>query len=285
MNGLAHSFWTKPAKLTRWEENEQIRKNIWYFATSAAFAQRNNIPIELHTDNLGADLLGFLPYQKIHRTLENFNVDVRFWAAGKFEAYKHLKAGVIHIDGDVFIKREVTKQAINFDGYDAIFQNYENIFSGNDYGCSVYKKNLDLVRQAHALPEWFSDRLKPYNCGLIGFNNMEIKEEYISTYFSVLEQISGTRSLQQYTVGAHDVCFDLVIEQWLIASLLHNKHNAKVKTLFDGDIHFGGEIARNLGYTHVIGKWKYSAEAMGKVKNCLRQLDNNLHNHIVRHYE
>jgi hypothetical protein len=197
--------------------------------------------------------------------------------------YKHLKAGVIHIDGDVFIKREVTKQAINFDGYDAIFQNSENIFNG--YYESCYKKNIDLVRQTHALPEWFSDRLKPYNCGLIGFNNMKIKTDYIDNYFWALEKISNDRSLQRYSVEKDDVCFDLVIEQWLVTSLLHNKHNAKVKTLFDGDVHFGGEIAKNLGYTHVIGKWKYSDEAMEKTRNCLKQLDVNLYHYIVKNYE
>ena len=268
MNKLVHSFWTKPAFEKRWGEEDQLRKNIWYYAISACYAQQLGIPVELHTDYYGAELLGALPYDKIHTTLENFNHNRHFWAGGKFEAYKYMNKGNIHIDADVFIKTKTAQNAISFTGYDAVFQNWE--WDSNAKGW--YWGGLNAMMKKTAFPEWFNLSLNPINCGVVGFNNVKLKHEYIDAYFEYTDRFKDCENESSI----------LVVEQWFISSLLE-KHNANVKFVLDesGD---KKKQAVEIGYQHIIGKSKYHEHHMQHAYNCLKKLDNNLHNYIMNKY-
>jgi len=107
-------------------EGSTLAKNINCFAVSCAYAKKLGATIELHTDNLGKKLLGFLPYDAIHTTLEGLAIegdfDNNFWTAGKIETLKNMQLGDVHIDGDFFVKTpETLAMLFNFDG-DVLFQ-------------------------------------------------------------------------------------------------------------------------------------------------------------------
>lgn len=269
MNKLVHSFWTKPAIEKRWGEEDQLRKNIWNYATSACYAHQLGIPIELHTDYYGAELLEDLPYNKVYITLENFNHNRHFWAGGKFEAYKYMNEGDIHIDGDVFIKTRMAQNALSFNGYDAVFQNWE--WEGDAKSC--YWEGLNAMMKKTTFPEWFDISLNPINCGVVGFNNMKLKHEYIDAYFEYTDRFKDCK----------DDSSILVLEQWFISSLL-KKHESNVKFVFDENSDKEKQ-AVEMGYQHILGKAKYDEENMQHVYFFLKNLDINLHNHIIEKYK
>lgn len=109
MMRLCHSFSTRPLGVEAYNTAalRRLIGNVWYFALSVAYAKRSGAYIVLHTDSFGKAMLGHLPYDEIHLTLDDMPADIspRFWAAGKIFAQEAEPIGSLHIDGDVFIKR------------------------------------------------------------------------------------------------------------------------------------------------------------------------------------
>ena len=272
---FVHSIWTAPMKNQRWEETEQFKKNVWLFAYSVACLKNLGVETDLYTDKDGKDIFGFLPYNKIHTTLENFNVDKRFWAAFKIETYKHLKEGDIHIDGDVFLLYKHTLEQFKFDGYDAIFQHQEPITA--DF--LFYQDILNTVKTYIAPPDWFYENNLPYNCGCCGFNNQQLKHKYIDVYFSMLEKISSTPELQK-----ENCVFDLYTEQWLVSSLM-KKNNAKIKTFFKEYTQHFDDYCKMIGYIHYVGRHKYKEDFQIEIRENLKKINPKLYDEVLQQVE
>jgi hypothetical protein len=103
----------------------------------------------LHTDSLGKELLGFLPYDEIHLTLNvlnDLNIHERVWAAGKIWAQEAEPIGSLHIDGDVFIKTEKLRDLIFNSKKDLVTQNIEyskdSDYFEKQYSKSIYVQNI-----------------------------------------------------------------------------------------------------------------------------------------------
>lgn len=248
---LIHSFWSKPAQMERWNVKNQIVKNVWYYALSVVFAKKLGIEIELHTDNTGKEFLDFLPYNKINKTLEHFDFHKDLWAANKIEVYKHLNQGDIHIDGDVFIKKQTALDALTFDAYDCIFQMEE--------GCSehFYKPTYNKIKHIFdkQLP-FFSERDNPVNCGIAGFNNMKLKHDYIYMYFKTAQLLLDEYDKSKDVHSAYNV---VILEQWFVRHVL-KKHNAKIKYVLSIDDCLG--TSKEIGYTHIFGSTKYLEDVL-----------------------
>ena len=125
-----HSFSTRPLSIDLYGYGalRRMAGNIWYFALSLAYLRRLGVETVLHTDTLGASLLGHLPYDAINLTLNEVPNDIhpRFWAAGKIWALQAEPVGSIHIDGDVFIKSENALRYIDSKHWDFLAQHYES---------------------------------------------------------------------------------------------------------------------------------------------------------------
>ena len=260
--------------MERWDVKNQIVKNIWYYAVSVALVKKLGVDIELHTDNIGKEFLDFLPYDKIHKTLENFDFHKDLWASNKMEVYKHLNPGDIHIDGDVFIKKQTALDALKFDNYDCIFQMEEG-YSEHSYR-PTYNKMKHLFNKM--LP-FFSENYSPINCGVAGFNNMELKHDYIDMYFEIAQLLLDKHNELKNV----DLSYSMVVlEQWFVWNAL-KKHNAKIKFLLPIADCLG--TSRKIGYTHIMGSAKYKENVLQQVKDFLKEFDINLYNHIVKNYE
>jgi len=253
---LVHSLWSKPLLATTdpVERNKKLIVTLWCYASSVAYAKRHKLPIRLYADEAGKQLLSFLPYDEIlPLTVPEF-VPTSFWAAGKFSAYMEMKPGDLHIDGDVFIQeagaasllREACKK------YDVVVQCIEN--AGN---CS--SEAYDLVNNllnAYGIT-YNSNAFEPFrgafNTGVIGFNDMELRDAYVRSYFRTIEQVADHKGLTSLLKATQSVP-DVVLEQQKLFEICSEK---KVFALL-GSGFTSVEYSRVIGYMHILAdaKWE-----------------------------
>jgi len=275
---FVHSVWTKPMLGKRWNIDGQLEANIWLFALSVAFVKKFGHEIVLHTDSLGKQLYGHLPYDEIHLTLDNHNAHPRFWASGKILAQEAEPTHSIHIDGDVFLRRQEVYDILKNKTADLIVQNIEGDSTPSSLG-SCYAENLNLVLSGLNLsvPEEFNINLNSaYNCGLVKFNNAAFKKRYIDGYKRMLEICNAEQSFIKRVTVDNNLCPDIVLEQLWLKSVA-DFYGYKAKTLLPNCGNFQSEAVR-IGYTHVIGSEKYST--IPEVKRILAEISPDLYEKV-----
>lgn len=257
---LVHSFSTKRCF------GERLKVNVYCFTLSCLYAKRSGFNIVLHTDRKGAELLRYAPYDEVIVDLENLSVpNNRIFAWCKFEAMKNEPEGSIHIDGDVFLKSPKIKDLLNFNDCDVIVQQIEidgvYPWGGWDNSTIAFAK----CEYPPFLPR-YCERM--YNCGVVGFKNKSVWEEYYKWYRYLIDQ---------YNVRGVDIDSvpELVAEQQLLHALTKHK-SLKVKELLDFRNLQGS--ANDLGYQHLLGRSKYSS--LDKIKFALKRINANVFNKL-----
>lgn len=259
---IFHSFWTKPNK-------HHLLDILWFYGLSLAYLKRLGVDVNLHTDSKGEQLLKNLPYSNIYLTLNNIPEDFPSicWAGGKFFAAQAEELGNIHIDGDVFIKKEECLNRFYTDK-DVLVQSTEDSFGRNpemDHITNIFKNIGIDVR---------CPRSCGLNCGVIGFNNQELKEKYIKGYFD------NVQKLKTYLTSEAPINFctpDLVLEQRYLFEL--TKDNYSYQCVCEGfnydDIN---NNAKKLGYLHLLTNRKYNHTE--QIKEWLKKLNPDIYNQI-----
>lgn len=252
-----HSYWSRPALCNRWgvESNNQTIANMWYFATSVAYLKRLNKEVVLHTDDYGKDLLSHIPYDKIYTTLNNIPawMHPNIFACGKMYAMRQEPLDSIHIDGDVFIKsEECIKDRLSSE---LLVQNIEN--------AEAYKDSFEVISHFD-FPEWSNKELvHAYNTGIFSFCDSEFKNEFLNTYFKMVEKISKDKTCREMLYANKYASPDLIIEQKFIYDLAQSL-KVPVKTITDYKY-----------YQHVLGFEKY--DQLSICKRVLKKLDPELY--------
>lgn len=259
---LIHSWWTRPLELDMYG-TDRLRKltgDVWMFALSLAYARREGFRIELHTDSLGAALLGHLPYDGLHRTLDAMPPELcpRFWAAGKIWALAAAGDGVVHIDGDVFIKRAALLD-IRPDA-DLVVQSIERHSDWlwqREEPCPGWN---DFCRRFGMYPQPGGD--VNYNNGVLGIFNPELRREYTDSYkrFVLEASVRFGRELTE----ARGATPDLFIEQLWLYELAESRGDRAQLVLPEGE-----HQAAVLGYQHLVTQHKY--DLVPKVRETLRR--------------
>lgn len=252
---LVHSLNTKGMS------KKSLEVNVYYFTLSALYAKRSGFDIVLHTDIQGAHYLQHAPYDDIICDLGDSPSDY-FFAWTKFRAMENESEGNIHIDGDVFIKNPKFESILTFDDCDLIVQNVE--LEGIKPWGYKWKESAELFKECE-YPEWMDRSCKQmYNCGVIGFKNLEIQKEYHQYYYNLVDEFN------KYGSQNNEVP-DLIAEQQLLYDFAKYK-NLKVKTILN--VHALYEDAIKLGYQHMLGASKYVN--LDKCMKTLKLLDEDL---------
>lgn len=276
---LVHSLWTAPMlNNERGQASyKQIETTIWCFAMSVAYAKRLGEDIHLYADYLGRELLHSLPYTKIESLDIPTDFPTDFWAAGKFFALKKMQLGDIHIDGDVFLKTPELMEVINnrMLTTDLIVQSIENSWS---YDNEYYINCVNVIKDnGIVLPNQLPYVAPAYNCGLVGFNNKELKEKYLQHYFNSVDIIKNHPTALEQIRSNKETWMDLLIEQQHLFSL---SRGYKVCNLLgSGDETYIN--ARTLGYQHLLGTDKW--EQLHLVQQQLYKRDRELFYEVVRY--
>jgi hypothetical protein len=226
--------------------------HLCYFVLSCIYAKNSGFDIKVHCDKRAELILQIAPYDEIITDLEEITppANSRIYAWSKFESMKNEPLGTIHIDGDVFLKSPKLQKLLNFDNYDCIVQCLENkrIFGGDQN--NIWRDNSSLFVNCK-YPYWAKRECDyMFNCGVIGINNAQLKNEYFNTYADMVKQYNETN------INIPGTCPDIIIEQQFLKDLTDAK-GYNVKCLLPVDNHnMLHSYASSIGYQHLIGDAK-----------------------------
>lgn len=253
---LVHSLWSQPL-LDSAPVDRQTKAvtMLWCYASSVAFAKLHKQHIRLYADEYATKLLSFLPYDDVLPLDVPTGTPSTFWAAGKFSAYAKMRPGDIHIDGDVFLQSPGIVNMLQYASlkYDLLVQCIEN-----DGNCNseVYDAVVDLLNE-HGITyngASFPKFVQAFNTGLIGFNDMHLRDKYVSLYFEVMDQIKAKDDLL-HDLKEASTAPDIVPEQQMLCHLANDKGEVNIYSLL-GAGEFSMLYSRYVGYQHLLGEDK-----------------------------
>lgn len=268
-----HSLWSKP--MLRDARNvkaiRQLTTTLWCYASSVAYLKRLHQPIILFADEYAAEWLSYLPYDEIVPLILPDDAPTCLWAAGKFFALRDMELQDVHIDGDVFIKTRKLHERISYGAAhsDLIIQSVEDCQNtGNKYYASCYdavdKYGIDFINGAN------NDHSPAYNCGLVGFNNNELKDLYWQNYMHCHEQIASN-PVAVSELDAANCWLDLLFEQKNLFDIA--KDYRVFNVLGTGRQAYISAI--RYGYQHILGSSKW--HCLDSIKRQLKDVDPKLY--------
>jgi len=208
--------------------------------------------VVLYADPQGAEILNHIPYNEV-RVLKDFQSNIDFAAAIKFEAIKHMTQNDILIDGDLFIQKPECLDIIrSYDKYDFVYSFYEptSFIIPDDNRRDFYKNMLDelsrkteLFEHPYKLPE-LSDIAWP-NTSFMKFNNQELKQKYIEQYAKFKNGLSGLNFDKSWP--------DVIIEQYHMGKLLADGGYSSKPMVEDFPTPQSNAYALSIGFTHLGG--------------------------------
>lgn len=268
---LFHSLSTRPIQHTiKRFDNQNSFNHFWYTAWSILSAKQT-IPtcqFNLHTDDIGAQLLDGLPYDNIYTDLNSLNTHINLFASAKFKALEAEELGAIHIDGDVIITNPLAIGMLNYEMNEVIVQNYER----------PYQRELTMIspiiRNAKNLFGKGS-----FCCGVIGIANQQLKDKYIedyNRYAAILKQHSYI--IDKIIEANPRIIFDLLFEQSNLYTLCLNG-NYHVKTLCKSLNEVFG--LHHYGISHYMGFLKHKEENIARCKAAVKEMAPDIYNRLT----
>lgn len=266
-----HSFSTRPLSIDLYGYGalRRMAGNIWYFALSLAYLRRLGVETVLHTDTLGASLLGHLPYDAINLTLNEVPNDIhpRFWAAGKIWALQAEPVGSIHIDGDVFIKSENALRYIDSKHWDFLAQHYESS-EWYEKENIVFDIDLPFIQSLDIHPH----EIGAYNTGIIAFGSETLRNSYCDTYKLCANHYSDVA--RELLDRDNMLTPDVIIEQ-RHALQVCRRYDAKVSLMLPQETSLT-EQANRIGYQHVLTCRKF--DDLDRCMATLERMDKDIYN-------
>jgi len=176
------SLWTNPLI----HDQATIERNILYYKVSSFLLKKYfpEIKLELVTDSLGAELLKEAVYDKIELYFDNKiiqDINPVFKTVPKLFALLKYDEDIIHFDGDFFPNSRDFMENFNFD---VIAQNkeaeilFELVYSEAGLVYSIIHEKVPIENYA-------------YNCGVLGFKNINFKNFYLKKAISLFYKISN----------------------------------------------------------------------------------------------
>lgn len=238
-------------------------------AMSLTFVKVRGHQIVLHTDDVGKDLLSFLPYDEIHTTVNDIpdTFHPKFWASCKMFAMEKEPLNSIHIDNDVFIKRVKAFDIIQNSDYDLLIQETEtantyNLWTDLFFNHPEYMNQMGIdVKQPGA-----------YNTGIMNFRNQELKDKFIQGYKNIVEYYS--KNYKDFLDEGKTLIPDLMAEQ---KHLYQISKGYKVHGLLEPMRENEG-FSHDIGYQHLLTVFKYTK--LNKVMEMLEKVEPDLYRYI-----
>lgn len=267
-----HSFWSKPLLEKRFERTviDQLESTLLFTAIGVAYAKKLNLQIVLHTDDFGVEIFGFLPYDKIYRTLNGHDIHRALWASGKMIALAHEPLGSCHLDMDAWIKKTAGRDFIFNNKKDLVTQNIEDSLATYEGIKKIILDNVDLTKHINLS---MSENHRAYNCGLIRLNNQKLKDKWLKAYWDITDTLNRK---QPHNLREKYCIPDLISEQWMLYQICQ-QNNFSVDTICNG---WNDKLnPKKLGYTHLISEGKYKVD--DRLKEILRNLDAELYTQVI----
>jgi hypothetical protein len=246
-----YSLWTKPMDnfLLGFNSEEIFIKCL---SISLEMSNKYFTHVELVTDIKGKELLidkYGLPFTSVSIELEEAlkGIDSKHWAIGKIYSCKIQKEPFIHIDNDVIWSK---KPHIDLLSADVCFQQSEIM---KDVGLGHIRPYINLINNFRLDSKYINwDFKESYNCGIIGFNRLDLLDIWWDEALKYIEYIDNYNMEYEIT--------SLIFEQFYITNLC-NYFNYSVKLITDfSSINNIEHAASILGYTHFVSDSKKTKE-------------------------
>ena len=259
------------AVMSLWTNAEGRNTNGRYVVTkgelpmwmlSYAYAKQHYKRVVLVTDDAGAEILKFIPYDHVDLSLTRMPKGVeRLWTLGKVMAYWVQNQPFISIDHDAFIFKKPREFTTDFFVQSPEpFRTDKKTFFRDAYPINEYLKvpHLGFLR----------DRLQksvhcPLNTALFASRNIDQVHEYCDLVFRIACNPKNKKICND--IGWHMALF---LEQYVLGAFVQDR-GLTYDTLFGFDENKIWPKVR--GYTHLLGPSKYKPEYQHRVKVRLQQ--------------
>lgn len=249
---IIYSLDVHPIMNNRWKMGNKSTETIYMTALSILYSHLWYSDIELYVDEMAYKFLYMLPC-KVIQVAKNENEEL--WMKSKINAMMQQTKPFVHLDTDVLIRRK-----IDFSFSDILLERSEQ-----DYA-THYRPQVDFFNQyTQNLPYWDHDLGYTYNCGILGFNNLELRDQFVSAYYD-LEKIylENREAFIVLKEQGQEPC--ILIEQYTLAALL-NHNNISPSLLLKGEnIIEQGKNADEMGYSHFHGTKKYEKYIVDEIE-------------------
>ena len=286
-----HSMWSTPSIKNNYNNNndvEYLNKNFYSYFLSVLLIKKLGHTIELFCDERTFEIYSLIPYDKIHIIdFDSDGINSKFWIWGKIKAQMLMTEPYIHIDGDVFLFRDIIGDRIETGEYSAVVQQVENkqVIGDNFATIYLHSRNPFIDLKSRKI-DWDKYGLVAYNCGVVGFHDMKLKNEYVNCVKDILVEKSNDENFVEVT-HKYTGMF-LIAEQSLLYYIL-SENNIKPFEIFPYDEivkrNFNwNSMAAKMGYCHMWSYTKYKESAIKKMKYKIINYFPE-YNHIIEKFE
>lgn len=249
---MIYSLDVLPIINNRWNMGDKLKETIYMTALSVLYCHLWYEEIELYVDEIGFEFLYMLPCAVTKVQHDN---RIELWMKSKINAMEQQTKPFIHIDTDILIKKK-----IDFSFDNVLVERKEDTYEIH------YKKQVELfTKYTNNLSYWHPNLGYSYNCGIFGFNDLKLRDEFIKSYYD-LEKIylENQKSLAVLKQEGYETC--ILIEQYTLASLLNYKNNNPTILLKGENITEQGKYADSIGYSHFFGMKKYEKYVVDEIE-------------------
>jgi hypothetical protein len=250
---IIYSLNVYPLINNRWKTGNRLKETIYMTALSVLYSHLWYKDIELYVDDIAYKFLYMLPCRVTRMNQVNHDKDL--WMKSKIQALKMQTKPFVHLDTDVFIK-----QKIDFDFDKILLERKEGGYQMH------YSKQVEFFNNyTQELPFWNNDLGHSYNCGIIGFNDLNLRNDFIKAYYDLeeiyIEQKENFKPLKQ---KGFEPC--IILEQYTLASLLDFNKIKPTLLLKGKNLIEQGKYADQIGYAHLFGVKKYKKEIIEEIE-------------------
>lgn len=271
-----HSIWSTPSIDKNFDNKFDVKyliKNFYSYLLSALLIKKLGYEIDLYCDKNSYNIYSLIPYNKIHVVdFDNDGISSKFWIWGKIKTHMLMNEPYVHIDGDVFLFRDIIGDKLESGKYSAVVQSIENDKTIGNLFFDLYVKCINPFKNFNHNIDWEKYNYYAYNCGVVGFNNMELKNKYANKVKEILFDVSNDVEFQ-YNRRKYEGMF-LLAEQSLLYYILKENniepfeiipYDSIIKHDFERE-HWYTTLPTQIGYSHLLGYSKYRKEVIDKIK-------------------
>ncbi|MEP2935286.1 MAG: DUF6734 family protein [Gilvibacter sp.] len=240
---IIYSLNVQPLVEGRWSQGNRLEETIYMTALSVLYSHIWYPEIELFVDQTAFQFLHMLPCKV---TVMDHDEHNDLWMKSKIHAMARQEAPFVHLDTDVFITKP-----IDFDFEHCILERKELAYQRH------YKLQVDFFSKLHGLPpSWHTNLGYSFNCGVFGFADMNLKNQFIDNYYR-LEHVykANQKAFEPIKRIGYEPC--IVIEQYNLACLLADKNISPTLLLSSDSQREQALKAKEIGYNHLFGITKY----------------------------
>lgn len=247
-----------PLMNDRWSQGNKLKETLYMTALSVLYAHVWYNEVELFVDKTAYPYLNMLPCKV---TLLELPQDKDLWMKSKIQAIAAQDKPFVHLDTDVFLTNK-----IDFNFKHCILERKEASYDRH------YKQQVRFFNEyTKHLAHWHCNLGYAFNCGVLGFANLDLRNHFIDAYYQLEHVYKDNREeFKPLKQLGYEPC--IVLEQYNLACLLHTHHISPDLMLPFSAVKSQIKHAKKIGYNHLFGVTKYQKNVVLEIEHQLYKI-------------